>query len=59
MLYDFFLILVRGHASGGEGQRERERILSRIHTQCGAQHRSGSHDPRKMTLPKIKRLMLN
>ena len=49
MLYDFFLILVRGHASGGEGQRERERILSRIHTQCGAQHRSGSHDPTIMT----------
>ena len=30
--------------------RGRGRILSRLHTQCGAQHRAQSHDPEIMTL---------
>ena len=39
-------------------QRETERILSRLHTQCGAQHRAQSYDPGIRTWAEIKSWVL-
>ena len=51
-----FFILETEQVSRGEGQRERARasILSRLHTQCGAQHGARSHNPGIMTWAEIK-----
>ena len=52
----FFLLRERGEQvhtcarmSGVEGKGERERILSRLWTECGAECRAQSHDPEIMT----------
>ena len=45
--------------SGGEGQRERERILSRFHAQCGAQCGAWSQKPGIMTWTDIKSCTLH
>ena len=59
LLFIFFrLKKIRENASEGEGRIERERILSRLHAQCGAWHGTWSHDPGIMTLPEIKSQML-
>ena len=45
---------------GGRGKVQgRERILSRFHPQCGAQHRAWSYDPEIMSQATIKSWMLN
>ena len=56
LMFSFFFNLVRESMSGGEGQREwwerereRIRILSRLHAQCGARHGTRSQDPGIMT----------
>jgi len=50
---DLFVFILIGTETelflGEEGQRERERILSRLHAQRGAPPRAGSHDPEIMT----------
>lgn len=33
----------------GRGRQGGERILSKVHAQCGAQHEALSHDPEIMT----------
>ena len=43
----------------GEGQREKERISSRLPTECRAWYSTLSHDPEIMTQAKIKSRMLN
>lgn len=47
--------------SGGEGQREweRERVLSRLHTQHGAWRGAWSHDPGIVTWTQIKSQVFN
>ena len=42
-LFKFLLSIEKERAriGGEEGQRERGRLLSRLHAQCGAQHGSG------------------
>ena len=45
--------------SGGEEQRERERILSMLHAQCWAQPGAQSHDPGIMTWAEIKTQTFN
>ena len=49
----------RENTSGGEGQRETEKILSRLHAQRGARHGARSHDPGLMTWAQIKSWLLN
>ena len=63
----FFLFFLRIHLfileieeeCSGEGQQEREKVPSRLHTQCGTQHGAHSHDPEITTWAKIKSQMLN
>ena len=44
----------------GKGRKSgRERFLSRLHFQCGAQCRTPSHDPEIMTRAEIKCQILN
>ena len=47
--------------SYGEGQKERDRgrILSRLHAQHGANHGAQSQNPEIMTSVKVKSWMLN
>lgn len=44
--------------AGGEGQRGREKILSRLHPQNGARCRAWSQNPKVMTWAKVKSTML-
>ena len=43
----FCFVFEREHTRVGEGQRETEgeKLLGRLHTQCGARCRAWSHDP--------------
>ena len=54
-----FYFRERASTSEGNGQRERERILNRLHTQHRAQHRARSHNSQIMTWAKIKSQTLN
>ena len=40
----FILFFIVEKASGGEGQRERERVLSRLHAQHGVRPGAHSHN---------------
>ena len=46
-------------AGGGGAEGEGERILSRLHAQCGSQCGARFHDHEMMTSAKIKSQMLN
>ena len=48
----FFICLKKSHHISV--WRERERILSRLHTECGTQQGAQSHDPEIMTKPKSR-----
>ena len=58
VLYSLVFIICFVLVWGGRG-RGRERILSRLHTQHGAQHRAQSHDPEITASAEIKSQMLN
>ena len=49
----------REHAQAREGQRERDRISSSLHTKHRARHGARSHDPGIMTWAEIKSRALN
>jgi len=47
---DFIYLRERESVNGGRGRgRGRKRLLSRLHTQHGAQQRAPSHNPEIMT----------
>ena len=48
ILFYFFRERVREQL-GGKGRGKKERILSRLHNECGAQCWALSHDPEVMT----------
>ena len=64
-IYFIFIYLLREREREREctqvGERDwgRERILIRLHAQCGAQHQAQSHDPWIMTWAEIKSWTLN
>ena len=55
----FFFFWERKWESVSGGQRERQRISSRFHAQCGVQLGARSHDCEIMTWAEIKRQLLN
>ena len=56
--HHIIIIIIIGETAqgGGEGKRERERILSRLHAQCEAQQGAQSHEPRDHNLSRNQEL---
>ena len=52
-------ILEREHEQGRRAEGERDRILSKVHVQCRAWRRAGSHDSGIITWSEIKSWTLN